>query len=95
MQGQKDFRNRDRRIPAQPEFVARDRSIHPPPSRPNTRRHILRSPQKPLLSLQNSLSEITGPLFGHSELGPLDNDLILNYAKDRSRSVRASSCTAR
>ena len=24
--------------------------------------------------------EITGPTFGHSDLGPLDNDLILNYA---------------
>ena len=36
----------------------------------------------PLLSLQNSLSEMTGPVFGHDELGPLDNDLILNYAKD-------------
>ena len=43
---------------------------------------VLRSPQKALWSLQNSLSEVTGPLFGHDELGPLDNDLILNYAKD-------------
>jgi protocatechuate 3,4-dioxygenase beta subunit len=34
-----------------------------------------------LLSLQNSLSEVTGPVFGHDELGALDNDLILNYAK--------------
>ena len=24
---------------------------------------------------------MTGPVFGHGELGPLDNDLILNYAK--------------
>ena len=43
---------------------------------------MLRSPRNALLSLQNSLSEVTGPLFGHNELGPLDNDLILNYAKD-------------
>jgi len=35
-----------------------------------------------LWSLQNSLSEVTGPVFGQDELGPLDNDLILNYAKD-------------
>jgi len=34
-----------------------------------------------LWSLQNSLSEITGPVFGHEEIGLLDNDLILNYAK--------------
>ena len=32
--------------------------------------------------LQNSLSEVTGPIFRPDELGPLDNDLILNYAKD-------------
>ncbi len=31
--------------------------------------------------MQNSLSEVTGPVFGREELGPLDHDLILNYAK--------------
>ena len=25
---------------------------------------------------------MTGPVFGHDKLGPLDNDLIRNYAKD-------------
>ena len=83
MDGQKDFRIRDRQIPAQPEFVARDRSVHPPAYTPEYKTTYLRSPQRALLSLQNSLSEITGPLFGHNELGPLDNDLILNYAKDQ------------
>ena len=42
---------------------------------------MLRSPRIPLWSLQNSLSEVTGPTFSPDELGPLDNDLILNYAK--------------
>jgi protocatechuate 3,4-dioxygenase, beta subunit len=28
------------------------------------------------------LSEVTGPIFRREELGPLDHDLILNYAKD-------------
>jgi protocatechuate 3,4-dioxygenase, beta subunit len=64
------------------EFFQRDRSIHPPALTPEYKTSVLRSPRQPLLSLQNSLSEVTGPLFGHSELGPLDNDLILNYAKD-------------
>ena len=36
----------------------------------------------PLWSLQNSLSEVTGPIFTPDELGPLDNDLFRNYAKD-------------
>src|SRR6266576_1923018 len=60
------------------EFFQRNRSIHPPALTPEYKTSVLRSPRQPLLSLQNSLSEVTGPLFGHSELGPLDNDLILN-----------------
>jgi protocatechuate 3,4-dioxygenase beta subunit len=67
---------------AQPEFMARDRSRHPPAFAPTYKTSVLRSPRMPLLSLQNSLSEVTGPLFGHKELGPLDNDLILNYARE-------------
>jgi protocatechuate 3,4-dioxygenase beta subunit len=43
---------------------------------------VLRSPRMPLWSLQNSLSEVTGPVFRPDELGPLDNDLIRNYAQD-------------
>ena len=81
MRGQEGFRERDRAIPAQPEFITRDRSIHPPALTPDYKTSVLRSPRLPLWSLQNSLSEVTGPLFSRSELGPLDNDLILNYAK--------------
>ena len=32
--------------------------------------------------MQNSLSEITGPAFRPDELGPLDGDLLRNYAKE-------------
>ena len=63
------------------EFYQRDRTIHPPAYAPTYKTSVLRSPQKTLISLQNSLSEITGPVFGADELGPLDNDLIMNYAK--------------
>ena len=64
------------------EFFPRDRSQHPPALTPFYKTSVLRSPRIPLWSLQNSLSEVTGPAFGQGELGPLDNDLILNYAKD-------------
>jgi protocatechuate 3,4-dioxygenase, beta subunit len=64
------------------EFFQRDRSIHPPAFTPDYKTTTLRSPRHALLSLQNSLSEVTGPVFGHDDIGPLDNDLILNYAKD-------------
>jgi len=63
------------------EFFQRDRSVHPAALTPNYKTSVLRSPRHAMLSLQNSLSEVTGPLFNHNELGPLDNDLILNYAK--------------
>ena len=64
------------------EFYQRDRTLHPPGLTPGYKTSVLRSPQKALISLQNSLSEITGPLFSPDELGPLDHDLIMNYAKD-------------
>ena len=60
----------------------RDRSMHPPAYAPTYKTSVLRSPRNALISLQNSLSEITAPVFGANELGPLDNDLILNYAKN-------------
>lgn len=63
------------------EFYQRDRSVHPPAFTPDYKTSFLRSPRRALLSLENTLSEITGPLFNQNELGLLDNDLIRNYAK--------------
>ncbi len=66
---------------AKEEFFQRDRTAHPPAFTPDYKTSVARSPRQALLSLQNSLSEVTGPVFGHSEIGPLDNDLLQNYAK--------------
>src|SRR6516164_4636536 len=63
------------------EFHQRDRNIHPPAHTPVYKTSVLRSPRIPFWSLQNSLSEVTGPIFTPDALGPLDNDLVLNYAK--------------
>lgn len=63
------------------ELFQRDRQLHPPAFAPEYKSSTLRSPRHALLSLQNSGSELTGPRFDHNDLGPLDNDLILNYAK--------------
>ncbi|MEZ5843303.1 MAG: protocatechuate 3,4-dioxygenase subunit beta [Hyphomicrobiaceae bacterium] len=63
------------------EFFQRDRSVHPPALTPNYKTSVTRSPRYPLLSLESSLSEVTGPVFSQNELGPLDNDLVRNYAK--------------
>ena len=64
------------------EFYQRDLSQHPPAFTPGYKTSTLRSPRQALLSLQNTLSEVTGPLFGRDELGSLDHDLIRNYAQD-------------
>ena len=76
------------------EFFQRDRFIHPATYTPVYMTSVLRSPRIPLWSLQTSLSEITGPILKPDEFGPLDNDLLLNYAKPACSSGRALSCTA-
>ena len=63
------------------EYYQRDRRIHPPAYTPNYKTSVARSPNYPLISLQNSVSEITGPRFGHDDINPGDNDLLTNYAK--------------
>src|SRR3954467_6366872 len=63
------------------EFAQRDRTIHAPAFAPTYKTSVLRSPRNALISLQNSLSEITAPVFSSDELGALDHDLILNYSK--------------
>lgn len=66
------------------EFYQRDRRSQPPVLTPNYKTSVARSPRFAMLSLQNSLSEITGPVFGHGDIDPIDNDLIRNYAKTGS-----------
>jgi protocatechuate 3,4-dioxygenase beta subunit len=64
------------------EFIRRDRNWHPPADTPGYKSPVLRSPRRALLSLPQSESEMTGPVFGHGMLDPLDSDLIRNYAAD-------------
>jgi protocatechuate 3,4-dioxygenase, beta subunit len=62
-------------------YFHRDRQWHPPAFAPGYKTSVTRSPTKPLISLDNTISEITGPVFGHDIIGELDNDLIHNFAK--------------
>lgn len=62
------------------ELYQWDRTLQPPAFTPDYKTSVLRSPRAPLLSLENTLSEVTGPVFSHNEIGELDNDLIRNYA---------------
>jgi protocatechuate 3,4-dioxygenase beta subunit len=61
-------------------FYHRDRDWHPPALTPGYKTSVTRAPTRPLVALDGTLSEITGPVFGHDLIGPLDNDLILNFA---------------
>ncbi|WP_438990730.1 protocatechuate 3,4-dioxygenase subunit beta [Lentibacter sp.] len=63
------------------EFYQRDRNWHPPALAPAYKTSIARSPRYSLISLENTPSEITGPRFGHNDIDPHDNDLLMNYAK--------------
>lgn len=62
-------------------FYQRDRRLHPPAFTPGYKTSVARAPRHPLLSLEPSLSETTGPMFGQGDIGPLDHDLIRNFAR--------------
>jgi protocatechuate 3,4-dioxygenase, beta subunit len=40
----------------------------------------LRAPKRPLVPLRHTLSEITGPVYGHEDVGELDHDLTRQHA---------------
>jgi protocatechuate 3,4-dioxygenase beta subunit len=63
------------------EFYQRDRRWHPPAYARDYKTSVSRAPRFALISLENSASEVTGPVFGHSDINPADNDLLSNYAK--------------
>ncbi len=64
------------------DFKARDWSVHPPDLLESYKSTVRRSPTKPLVPLALTLSELTGPVYGHDALGPLDDDLTRNGAVD-------------
>jgi protocatechuate 3,4-dioxygenase beta subunit len=59
-------------------ITPRDWSSHPPYLWPDYRSTRLRAPTKPLIPLSHTLSEVTGPVYGHEAVGPLDGDLTRN-----------------
>jgi protocatechuate 3,4-dioxygenase, beta subunit len=49
---------------------------------PEYRSTRLRAPDRPLIILPHTLSEITGPVYGHERMGPLDNDLTRQHSSE-------------
>ncbi|WP_340119439.1 protocatechuate 3,4-dioxygenase subunit beta [Pelagibius sp. 7325] len=63
-------------------YAPRDWGAHPPVIHPDYKSTRLRGATKPLIPLKQTLSELTGPVFGHDCLGVLDNDLTRNGRRD-------------
>ena len=59
-----------------------DWGVQPPYLHPGYKSTVKRSPSKPLIPMEHNLSELTGPVYGHDDLDPLDNDLTKNAAKN-------------
>lgn len=55
-----------------------DWNVHPPYLHAPYRSTIQRAPQRPLIPLPQTLSELTGPIYGHGAIQPLDHDLTKN-----------------
>ena len=68
-------------MPLESAVGPRDWTSHPPYLYPGYRSTALRGPTRPLVPLRQTLSELTGPVYGHESVGPLDDDLTKNGAK--------------
>jgi protocatechuate 3,4-dioxygenase beta subunit len=73
--------------------LTNDRSLvtpyrrHEPGSQPASlyepyRSTVRRAPSRPLIFLPHSLSEITGPIYGHGDIAANDNDLTRQHADE-------------
>jgi len=65
-----------------PPLSPRDWTDQPAYVHPPYRSTELRGPTKPLIPIAQSLSERSGPVYGHDSVGPLDHDLTRNGARD-------------
>ena len=62
-------------------FQSRDWKSHPPMISPDYKSTLYRAPKKPLIPLKQSLSELTGPVYGHESAAAIDTDLTKNAQK--------------
>lgn len=75
-------------MPSDPTpFLSRDRNWQPKALTPNYKSTRLRAPSRPPVMTPGTLSETTGPVFGHDLIGANDHDLITNYAQSGSEAI--------
>ena len=53
---------------------------HPLPLSPGYKSSVKRAPTKPLIPMRHTLSELTGPVYGHETVREHDNDLTRQHA---------------
>ncbi len=68
-------------------LMPRRREIHPVPLSADYKTSVTRAPSLPLLSMESTTSEETGPRFGHGLIGPLDNNLISNFTQGAAQAI--------
>ena len=68
-------------------LIPRDPSAHPRAHWPDYKSSVVRSPRNAPLSLDSTVTEETGPVFGHDILGEYDNDLIQNFTQGGALAV--------
>jgi len=61
-------------------YAPPERGDEPPYLYPAYGSTVLRAPQRPLILLPHTLSELTGPVYGHNAIGETDNDLTRQHA---------------
>ena len=57
-----------------------DGAIDPPLLYPDYRSTAVRAPKQPLITIPQTISEITGPVYGHSDVRPDEADLTKQHA---------------
>jgi len=55
---------------------------HPLPLSPDYKSSIKRAPNKPLIPMRHTLSELTGPVYGHEAVREGDNDLTRQHKNE-------------
>src|ERR1700741_4382341 len=60
-------------------YPVESNAAHPNRLSPGYRSTLKRSPQKPLIPMRHTLSELTGPVYGHETVRENDHDLTIQH----------------
>jgi len=61
-------------------YPVESKQANPPLVYPDYKSTALRSPKHPLVLMPHTLSELTGPVYGHNDINDTDNDLTRQHA---------------